>query len=201
MLQNKLWRFTGRRRRNQRCQSVESSRNVMAHGDAREGKWRGNWRMEWVAILFTLGRNTVYPALLPLMRTPRLPVVDWTDAPRRFKWTLSVSPKDEIWFLRVCHHISTGLYRQHCAFRQAACLPPGQRGSFLCAQRHSKFVEMKLTPECPDSCLSPHILTSQNAFVFQILFPRLIFAFAHIVSLWSWQPCGVPVINITSFRS
>jgi len=29
----------------------------------------------------------VYPALLPLMGTPRLPVVDWTDAPRRFKWT------------------------------------------------------------------------------------------------------------------
>jgi len=21
----------------------------MAHGDAREGKWRGNWQMEWVA--------------------------------------------------------------------------------------------------------------------------------------------------------
>jgi len=29
----------------------------------------------------------VSPALIPLMRTPRLPVVDWTDAPRRFKWT------------------------------------------------------------------------------------------------------------------
>jgi len=32
----------------------------------------------------------VYPALLPLLpliRTPRLPVVDWTDTPRRFKWT------------------------------------------------------------------------------------------------------------------
>ena len=28
---------------------VESSWNVMAHGDARVGKWRGNWRMEWVA--------------------------------------------------------------------------------------------------------------------------------------------------------
>ena len=28
---------------------VESSWNVMAHGDAREGRWRGNWRMEWVA--------------------------------------------------------------------------------------------------------------------------------------------------------
>jgi len=41
---------------------------------------------EWV-VLFTLPRNMVYPALLPLMRTPRLPVVDWTDAPRRFKRT------------------------------------------------------------------------------------------------------------------
>jgi len=29
---------------------VESSWNVMAHGDAREGMWSGNWRMEWVAI-------------------------------------------------------------------------------------------------------------------------------------------------------
>ena len=28
---------------------VESSWNVMAHGDTRDGKWRGNWRMEWVA--------------------------------------------------------------------------------------------------------------------------------------------------------
>jgi len=28
---------------------LESSCNVMAHGDARKGKWRGNWRMQWVA--------------------------------------------------------------------------------------------------------------------------------------------------------
>jgi hypothetical protein len=53
----------------------------MAHSDAREGKWRGNWRMNWVASTLTLPRNVVYPALLPLIRTPRLPVVDWTDAP------------------------------------------------------------------------------------------------------------------------
>jgi hypothetical protein len=66
--------------------NVQSRWNVMAHGDAREGKWRGNWLMEWVASPPTLPRNMVYPALLPLMRTPRLPVVDWTDAPRRFKW-------------------------------------------------------------------------------------------------------------------
>jgi len=29
--------------------NVDSTWNVMAHGDAREGKWRGNWRMEWAA--------------------------------------------------------------------------------------------------------------------------------------------------------
>jgi hypothetical protein len=28
---------------------LESSWNLIAHGDARQGKWRGNWRMEWVA--------------------------------------------------------------------------------------------------------------------------------------------------------
>ena len=28
---------------------VESIWNVMAHSDAQEGKWRGNWRIEWVA--------------------------------------------------------------------------------------------------------------------------------------------------------
>ena len=56
-------------------------RNVVAHGDAREGKWRGNWRMEWVASTLTRPRNVVYPALLTLMRTPPLPAVDWTDSP------------------------------------------------------------------------------------------------------------------------
>ena len=43
--------------------------------------------MEWVASTLTLPRNVMYPALLPLMRTTRLPVVECTDAPRRFKWT------------------------------------------------------------------------------------------------------------------
>ena len=40
----------------------------------------------------------VYPALLPLMRTPRLPVVDWTDAPRRVKWTLPFRRKTKYCF-------------------------------------------------------------------------------------------------------
>ena len=127
-----------------------SSWNLMVHGDAREGKLANGVGSQKP---LTLPRNLVYPALLPLMCTPRLPVVDWTDAPadlnglvrfaeRRnlvsarvpshFKpsllplmctprlpvvdWTdgpemdSSVSPKDEIWFLRMCHHISNAAY-------------------------------------------------------------------------------------------
>ena len=60
---------------------LELVRNLVAHGDAREGKWRGNWRMEWVASTLTPPPNVVYPTLLKLMSTPRLPAVDWTDAP------------------------------------------------------------------------------------------------------------------------
>ena len=60
---------------------VELIRNLVAHGDARVGKWRGNWRMEWVASTLMPPPNMAYPALLKLMRTPRLPAVDWTDAP------------------------------------------------------------------------------------------------------------------------
>ena len=56
-------------------------RNLVAHDDAREGKWRGNWRMEWVASTLTPPPNVAYPAILPLIRTPRLPAVDWTDSP------------------------------------------------------------------------------------------------------------------------
>ena len=60
---------------------AELVRNLVAHGDAREGKLRGNWRMEWVVSTLTPPPDVVYPALLKLMRTPRLPAVDLTDAP------------------------------------------------------------------------------------------------------------------------
>jgi len=59
---------------------LEFSWNVMAYGDAQEGKWRGNWRMEW---------GSQYPShylgtwciqhYYRWCRTPRLPVVNWTD--------------------------------------------------------------------------------------------------------------------------
>jgi len=62
---------------------VDSSWSVMAHGDAREGKWRGNWRMEWVAsTLHTTSERGVYSITTTDAHTSAVPVVDWTDAHR-----------------------------------------------------------------------------------------------------------------------
>jgi hypothetical protein len=43
------------------------------------------------------------------MRTYRLPVVNWTDAPADLNGLVRFA-ENEIWFLRVCRRISTGLY-------------------------------------------------------------------------------------------
>jgi hypothetical protein len=88
---------------------VESSWNLMAHGDAREGKWRGNWRMEWVASTLTLLWNTVYPALLPLMRTPRLPVVDWTDTTANLNGLVRFAKRPNLVSARVPSHFKRSL--------------------------------------------------------------------------------------------
>jgi hypothetical protein len=54
----------------------------MAHGNTWGREWMGKLaKCSGWPVPFTLPRNMVYPALLPLMRTPRLPAVYWTDAP------------------------------------------------------------------------------------------------------------------------
>ena len=50
----------------------------MTHGREVKGKLANGVGSQYP---FTLPRNVVYPALPPLMHTPRLLVVDWTDAP------------------------------------------------------------------------------------------------------------------------
>ena len=83
----------------------------MAHGDAREGKWRGKMRMEWVASSLALYRNTVYPALLPLMSTPRLPAADWTDTPADINGLVRFAGRPNLVSVRVpSHSVSTTSY-------------------------------------------------------------------------------------------
>ena len=62
---------------------IDSSWNVMAHGNAQEGKWRGNWRMEWVAsTLHTTWEHGVSSINYTSAASGR---PNWR--PRRFKWT------------------------------------------------------------------------------------------------------------------
>jgi hypothetical protein len=97
--------------------------NLMTHGDAREGKWRGNWRLEWVASTVTLPRNVVYPALPPLLRTTGLPAFDWTDAPADLNGLVLFGGRRNL----VCAHVSSHLKRSPhivsvcCRLRYPAC--------------------------------------------------------------------------------
>jgi hypothetical protein len=66
---------------------VEPSWDVMEQGDARERRWRGNWRLEWVAItLHTTSEHGVSSITTDDAYTSaassRLNL-----RPRRFKWT------------------------------------------------------------------------------------------------------------------
>jgi len=54
----------------------------------------------------------VHPVLLTLIRTPRLPVVDWTDVPLRFKWTRPFHRKTKSGFC-VCA-ITFQMQCNHC---------------------------------------------------------------------------------------
>jgi len=66
---------------------VDSSWNVMTYGDAREGKWRGNWRMEWVAsTLHTTSEHGVSSITTADAHTSAgSSRLNWR--PRWFKWT------------------------------------------------------------------------------------------------------------------
>jgi len=80
---------------------VDSSWNVMAHGDAREGKWVGNWRMQWVAsTLHTTSEHGVSSITTVDAHTSAASSrLNWPlPPPGRFKWTRPFRPKDEILF-------------------------------------------------------------------------------------------------------
>jgi len=90
---------------------VDSSWNVMAHADAREGKWRGNWLMEWVASTFhttsELGVSSITTA--DAHNSAASSRLNWR--PRRFQWTRPFRRKMKSGFCE-CHHISICLYHR-----------------------------------------------------------------------------------------
>jgi len=57
----------------------------------------------------SLPRNVVYPALLPLMRTPQLPVVDWTEAPADLNGLIRFAERRNLVSARVPSHFKRSL--------------------------------------------------------------------------------------------
>jgi hypothetical protein len=76
--------------RHRRRAEVESSWNVMAHGEAGEEKWRGNKRMEWVASKRHMTAEHRLARAVETLQTdahssPAISRLNWR--PCRFKWT------------------------------------------------------------------------------------------------------------------
>ena len=81
-----------------RCTQVELSWNVMAHGDAREGKLRGDMRVKWVAsTLHTTSEHGVSSITTADAHTSAASSrPNWL--PRRFKWTRTFRRKTKSGF-------------------------------------------------------------------------------------------------------
>ena len=89
--------------------------HTVTHGRGSEGE-TGEWSV-W-PILFTLPRNMVYPALLPLMRTTPLPVVDWTDASADLNGLVRFAERRNLVSVRVPSHFKRSLQTE--ALRHSA---------------------------------------------------------------------------------
>jgi hypothetical protein len=121
---------------------VQSSWNVMAHGDARVKKWRGNKRMGWVAgkrhMTAETGLHEQYKPCR-LMCTARLPVVDWTDAPADLNGLVRLAERRNL-VLRVCHHISNAGYYLGVLFCKAGNDTVGVLARLITEMKHILFL-------------------------------------------------------------
>ena len=90
----------------------------MTHGRGSEGE-TGEWSGQ--TVLFTLPRNMVYPALLPLMRTPRLPVIERTDAPADLNGLVRFADGRNLVSARVPSHFKRSLPPDAASKRPAEC--------------------------------------------------------------------------------
>jgi hypothetical protein len=132
---------------------VQCSWNVMAHGDAGEGKWRGNWRMEWVA-------STLHTTLEHGVSSITTADAHTSAASRRMNW-------------RPCRFKWTRPFRRKTKFGFCACAITFQtqsttkRTSDLTSNSYSQFTRTVLkltilrTYTCSKKSLPPFKYSSQ----------------------------------------
>ena len=110
-----------------RWSPVEMSWHTVTHGRGSEGE---TGERSGYPVFFTLPRNMVYPALLPLMHTPRLPVVDWTDAPADLNGLVRFADTRNLVSARVPSHFNLPL-RQKSSCNAAALSSHGDSKPLL----------------------------------------------------------------------
>jgi hypothetical protein len=100
---------------------VESSWNLMAHGDTWEGKGRGKWQMEWVAsTLHTTSEHGVSSITTADAHTSAASSqLNWR--PRLFKWTHLFHRKTKSGFCACA--ITFQMQSTICYFSSMLCLP------------------------------------------------------------------------------
>jgi hypothetical protein len=137
---------------------VQSSWNVMAHGDPREGKYKGNWRMEWVAsTLHTTSEHCVSSIATADAHTSA--ATSWLNwRPRLFKWTCPFHRKMKSGFCACA--ITFQMQSTYIVQEPAACITSVWNivtNTPHCMQSHSKcrFITHELTP--------PHTHTHTHA--------------------------------------
>ena len=98
---------------------VEWKRNLVAHGDAREDKWRGKRRMEWVASSLQFDSEQsiqCYYNRSPPTRTPRRPVLDWTDTPADINGLVLFAGRPNLVSARVPSRSDFTQFAPHCSY-------------------------------------------------------------------------------------
>jgi len=101
------------------------------HGRRREGETgeTGDWNE--YPVPFTLPRNMVYPALLPLIRTPRLPVFDRTEAPADLNGLVRFAERQNLVFARVPSHFKRSPLFYTVPQHEVSCVNVIQRGMLV----------------------------------------------------------------------
>ena len=118
----------------------------MAHGDAREGKWRGNWRMEWVAsTLHTISEHGVSSITTADAHT--------TAASSRMKWC---QPTDLNGIVRFAERRNLVSARVPSHFKRSlpwalSCFPKNFAGHFGSVAIWSDTHRVFKAPTCPEN--------------------------------------------------
>ena len=116
----------------------------------------------------------VYQPLLPLMRTPRLPVVDWTDSPADLNGLVRFAERRNLVSARVPSHFKRSLLQMWAWILISELRTP--------SPQYTKFLTAKL------KILSHHVFESYKDFIPNRRIKLHLLIEVHLRSIWTVPP-------------